>query len=1247
MRSRRVEQPFYLFWAISLSGSTLGLGVKSAVVPAQAGAAAQVERKPEPGTPPWKRQLSGEAASRVAKLEQQIAQLKREGRFGEAIEPAREVAEIRKRLQGADHWEAGDARRAVEDLQKIAALPEEARKAMASVGELEKHADLEKQRGHYAQAETIDRTLLEIRRKWLGEGHPLTAAAYDDVGENLYYQGKYTDAELLYRNGLSVRLKELGEQHPDTAESYNNLADCLDRQGKYAAAEPLHRQAVAIWSNALGEDHSLTGVGYGNLAGNLDYQRRHVEAEPLHRRVLAIQLRAVGAQHPRTAVAYNNLAYNLNSQGNHAESEPLHRTALAIRLKAFGHAHPTTALSYNNLAFALSQQGKHADAEPLFRQALAIYLGALGEDHPSTALGYNNLAVNLTHQGKYAEAERLHRQALSIRLRALGADPPNTAISYNNLATCLVAQGRSAEAEPLYRQSLAIRLKALGEGHADSAQGYKNLADSLHAQGKHVEAELLYRQALAIHVKTLGEDHPETAVTYENLANNLDAQKKYAEAEPFFRKALASYVKALGEHHPFTASGYNDLALNLDAQGRLSEAVANWMAAAEVVQRARQAQGASGLERSLAPLRSPLPALAIALARQGKSHEAWARWEADLARGLLDDLSARSLRPLTPDQRRREADLAGQLQRLDERITRLAAKPRRSEDEDKQIELVQNQRSILRGQWVEFQNSLDHQYQAFAGKPSTLEDVRNALPADAALVGWLDVRKHHWAGVVRREGDPLWVKLPGIGEDGAWTKADDAAPGKLRDALADKEAAWRAPAEVLARQRLTPLIPHLNGVRHLIVVPSPALAGVPIEAVIEALPAGSPRPMVTYAPSGSMFARLSAARSRSPGALRLLALGDPAFPKPAPGGPAPGPPDHGIAIVAVVPNSTADLCGIKPGDVLLEYNGKLLKSQSDLAVVAAGEKAIRVPVKLWRDGEVRSLEIAAGPLGIQSNPNQPAAQVVLAQRAAAEVLDAGARGEALTPLPGTRREVQAIAGLFPREQVTTLLGADATESKLQQLARSGALKNYRFLHLATHGKANPSVALSSAVFLAAEPERPAASADPSALESYPDGQITAEQIVRTWDLDADLVVLSACESGLGRYAGGEGYLGFAQALFVKGARSLVLSQWKVDDKATALLMTRFYQNLLGRRAGLSQPLQKAEALDEAKHWLRNLRADQIGGELAALERGTVRPLAPGGGQAPHDTSPTPRPAGVPPYAHPYYWASFVLVGDPR
>ena len=109
--------------------------------------------------------------------------------------------------------------------------------------------------------------------------------------------------------------------------------------------------------------------------------------------------------------------------------------------------------------------------------------------------------------------------------------------------------------------------------------------------------------------------------------------------------------------------------------------------------------------------------------------------------------------------------------------------------------------------------------------------------------------------------------------------------------------------------------------------------------------------------------------------------------------------------------------------------------------------------------------------------------------------------------------------------------------------------------------------------------------------------------MRTWKLDADLVSLSGCETGLGKESGGEGFLGFSQALFVAGARSLLLSLWKVDDRATMLLMTRFYQNMLGKYEEVRSiseavyepgtPIPKAEALREAKIWLRQLTADQV------------------------------------------------------
>jgi CHAT domain-containing protein len=189
--------------------------------------------------------------------------------------------------------------------------------------------------------------------------------------------------------------------------------------------------------------------------------------------------------------------------------------------------------------------------------------------------------------------------------------------------------------------------------------------------------------------------------------------------------------------------------------------------------------------------------------------------------------------------------------------------------------------------------------------------------------------------------------------------------------------------------------------------------------------------------------------------------------------------------------------------------------------------------------------------------------------------------------------------------------------------------------LATHGVLDPRFAMQSALILS-QKDLP----DPlhqvlTGKKAY-DGRLTAAEILRTWKLDADLVTLSACQTGLGQPQGGEGYLGFAQALFLAGGRSLVLSLWKVDDNATALLMTRFYQNFLGKRPGLDRPLPKAEALAQAKAWLRGLTYKDVDRELAQLPRGTVveRPTGP-------------TPAEVHPYAHPHYWAAFILIGDPQ
>jgi hypothetical protein len=659
-----------------------------------------------------------------------------------------------------------------------------------------------------------------------------------------------------------------------------------------------------------------------------------------------------------------------------------------------------------------------------------------------------------------------------------------------------------------------------------------------------------------------------------------------------------------------------------------------------------------GLERAYFDSgHSTLP-LISSLARAGQATQAWSYLESSLARGLLDELSASRSRPLPEAERTRVQTLSGQLGRLEKEIATLLNAKEQTEKERAQLQgLVQqrHQAETELGQIAAAQS---------AREVYDLAGIQSGLPADAALVAWVDTKgkpgaagaiREHWACVLRHKGAPVWVKLPGCGPQGAWTKDDD-------DLLHQLQRALRAPGEeeagdkkaLLARvlaQRLTPLEPCLRGdadnaaAKQLLIEPAWSMAGVPIEAL-------SDRYTISYVPSGTFFARLREQRQQPAGPAsqspRLLAVGAPNFQRPAapivPAGPLP---ENGLLITRVVPDSNAAQSGIRDGDVLLGYAGLPLATLADLKTALgkppagkAGEE-VRVPVDVWRDGKTLALRVRPGPLGVQTS-SRPAKEEILAKQDGDRVLLAS-RGKGWKDLPGARREIGAITPLF--DQPLTLLGSEASEQHLDQLAAVGELQQFRYLHFATHGEVNPRIALESALILAQD--RLPDPVDQILAGKYPyDGRLTAAEM-RRWKLDAELVTLSACETGLGERLGGEGYLGFAQALFTAGARSVVLSLWPVDDPSTALLMSRFYQNVLGKRAGLAKPLSKAEALREAKQWLRQLPRAECDRLAASLSPADLR-----GALVKKADKPVVPPQEVPPYADPYYWAAFILLGDP-
>ncbi len=830
-------------------------------------------------------------------------------------------------------------------------------------------------------------------------------------------------------------------------------------------------------------------------------------------------------------------------------------------------------------------------------------------------------------QCKYAQAQPLYEKALEINCRLFGDDHPDTATSYNNVAYNLNAQSRQAEAEPLFRKALAITRRLLSDNHPDTAGSYNSLAGNLDDQGKHAQAQELYQKAAEICQRRLTDDHPFTANCYDNLAHNLAVQGKYVQAGALYAKAFEIRRKMLGDDHPLTAVSYNNIASNLNAQGQYEEAEAQWRHSVRSQDAARLRIAFGGLERAVGARKSPRTGLTAVQARLGRATDAWKSLEEDLGRGLLDEMAARYDRRQSQAERARLGELTARLERLDNLLETTPKQLDRVE-RAKQFEKLNHERDLAGIALLEFQAKLIHDHSVLAGQVAALGEIQAVMPADAALVAWVDVPPlgpsaadpdgEHWGVVVRANGAPFWARLAGMGERNRWTEEDNRLSGLLREAFRHRPgtstAGDRALIERARAQRLAPLAvafsataDGLPAAHRLIVLPSAAMAGVPIEAIL----ADDDTRTVSYAPSATVYKYLRE-QPRPNRHAGLLTLGDPEY-----GGPhkssEPEPlPDHGLLLNVVVRGSNAAIHGLKGGDVLLAYNGTPLHKREDLKAVP--ERGQPVPVEVWRAGQVTKREVGPGKLGVVID-TRPAAVAIAEQRKLQQVLlVARSGGGDFAALPGTRYEALALAKLFQSEDRPTraLLGADASEPELDRLAASGELGRFGFIHLATHAVIDEAIPQRSAVILT-QTGLP----DPleQVLHQMPvfDGRLSVREIQRRWDLKAELVTLSACETALGRDAGGEGFVGFTQALLMSGARSVCLSLWRVDDKATSLLMARFYQNLLGKRPGLAKPMPKAEALQEAKQWLRSVTADQIDSELAAQERGRVRPLARGKG----------------------------------
>ena len=1070
--------------------------------------------------------LPASAALRVSRLAADARAAMNAGRHGDAAAAWRRVEEVRLETQPPDWWEVASARWEARTQERVGVLRESAAQQFAEMAVvLPKVED----RANPAGAEAAARRALALAQELFPGAHPMVANRMADLALLLSARHDHAAAEPLIREALRMHEQTYGAGHPHYAASLKILGTLLRDRGDYAAAEPLYREVVATLKRAVGEVHPDYATALGDLSGLL-YQRGHYRAaELLMREVVEVVKRAVGPGHRDYATALNKLALLLWARGQYAHAEPLYREALAVTKAAVGEKHPDYPAALHNFAELLRSRGDYAAAEPLLREALEARERAVGDADPGYATSLLGLASIQLDRGDYAAAEPLTRQAVAIVKKVRGADHPDYATALSFLAKLLDAKGDHKTAEELLREVLSVTERSVGEAHPGYATALNNLAAQLAARGDHAEAESLLRKAVALAEQGFGDAHPHYATNLINLATRLRDRGDYEAAEPLMREAVGVYKRALGEAHPDYATSLNNLALLLLATDRGLAALRLLESAWRVRESTRASVFATGAEREQLAFAAVLArdsnmilsaagrlsgeptarrlALDAALSAKGAVFQAVAaRGAAALAgddprlRGLFDAWEAAA-------RRHRASTLAG---------------PGAGPPDEYQRGLAE-----LARQAEKAERALAAASAAFTATrvvPVRCAEVAAALPKASALVEFVRYQEFRFGERPGRWGEWQYAALVLVGGQPRGGQPHvSLLPLGTAVRVEESVAAWR---RALRRHRGTRPDRLYKAGR--------ALAAVVWDPVASELKA-----------NGCGRAYLS--------------------------------PDGALALVPF-----AALPGVAASDrfVLDDY---------EIAYVASGRDLLKSAVPTPKPGPpllVGAPSYGPPPSAPSNEETDRVDQPEPAVAAVAAELRATTRG-AFVPLAETGPEVRMVAELLRERQgggpaPVVLTGTKATEAALK------AARRPRLLHLATHGFFLADAGVERRGPGSGRPAGVAGPPDGDALLSLvrsrdpmqrsgvalagandavcgrcalggDEGILTAAEVAGMDLWGTELVVISACESGLGEHVGSEGLSGLRRAFALAGSRHLVMSLCQVDDRATRDLMVRFYR----------------------------------------------------------------------------------------
>ncbi len=1003
-------------------------------------------------------------------------------------------------------------------------------------------------------------------------------------------------AALLYLSFyISGQTAAVGLTGPEVSATQQNPlaeADALDRraqelqqQGRYDDALPLAERALRLREENLDPDNLVIAISLERLATLVRIKGDFDRAESLLQRVLKIREKFLGPNDFQVAVALNAIAVLQEAKGEYGRAVETMSRSLAIREQLFRND-PAMVSALSNLAVFYQNLGRFEEAEGTLLRALRILENVSATSDPNSRnsadsinqLGFvlNNLASLYQETGDYITAEKYFLRSLELRERILGKDHALTALTQSNLAMLYHVKGDFERAEVMLLRSLEIVRKAHNNPeNVDVVTIMSNLADVYRAKGDQARAEQMLGQVLEIRERIYLGEHPDIAKSLSNLAVVYEEKGDHERASQLMQRALSMYERLLGPEHPDVAHMMNNFGMLYKAQGAYPLAE-------------------KSLTRSLEIRRKVLsekhPDVAVSLYNLAALHE---------SRGN----TKQAIEYMASGDAIREHNLALILATGSERQKQLYLATLTGEAFQTvscQINSAATNRDAERLALTTVLRRKGRVLDALTDQFNSLR--QRATPEDRQLLDQLADKQSQLAN----------LRLASIANNLSSTEDRLAKDQRLTSQLENLQ------AEISRRSA------------EFRVETQP----VTIEAVQQALPADAALVEIfAYRPfdprAATIRTRFGAARY----VAYVLKRGSVNFVELGPMAPIDKSADQfvnaisnpanlntketGRALDEILARPIRSLLGnvrnvlispdgelnLVPFAALVDEHGKYLVEKYHITYLTSGRDLLRLNVP--RQGREAPIVIANPAFNLAS----PGAESTVATGELKGEMIAGPRktsrrrsGNMNTKwrqLPGTKEEADYLAKLLPKARVLT--GRNATEGALKQVAGP------RLLHVATHGfflSDEPSNQVAKVVGMGENPLLRSglilAGANNFRGGGDEDGVLTALEAAGLNLWGTQLVVLSACDTGVGDVRSGEGVYGLRRALVLAGTESQVMTLWKVDDQSTSEIITEYYRRLLA-----------GEARSEA---LRNVQLDFV--------RRKTR-------------------------EHPFYWASFILNGDWR